>query len=247
MPMTQATLAALLAASLLFAGGCGGLRAARARRAEAQTAARLPPAPPPTAPAGAGSETADAASPVPSPAPTIRTDPAAAAEARKNAARLYAAGDLEGALAEADRAVRLDPSSPAGFANRGVLRSAARRHDDAVADLDRAVAMGPARAEYRRKRGLVRQARADDESGPMLSAQDRRAVLEAALADLEAAVRLDPDLPMVYAQRGAVLFELGELDAAAADLKTALERAPDEASREAVRKLAAAVDAQRAR
>jgi tetratricopeptide (TPR) repeat protein len=119
----------------------------------------------------------------------------------------HARGDLDGALAEFDRALELRPDYAEAYHNRGVIRQARGDLEGALADLDRAVQLNSCCAEAYNNRGSVRRARGD---------------LEGALADYDRALELTScrDTASIYHNRGAA--RRGDFDAAIADFNRAL-------------------------
>jgi tetratricopeptide (TPR) repeat protein len=119
----------------------------------------------------------------------------------------HARGDLDGALAEFDRAVELRSDYAEAYHNRGVVRQARGDLDGALADLDRAVELNPCCAEAYNNRGSARQARGD---------------LDGALADYDRALELTShrDAAAIYHNRGVA--RRGDFDGAIADFNRAL-------------------------
>jgi serine/threonine-protein kinase len=75
--------------------------------------------------------------------------------------RFFARGDLEGALADVDRAVALDPASGHAHYTRGALLIAADRPDAALAALDRSLAVDPLSPATRMMQGRAHLRRGD--------------------------------------------------------------------------------------
>jgi serine/threonine-protein kinase len=75
--------------------------------------------------------------------------------------RFFARGDLEGALADVDRAVALDPTSGHAHYTRGALLIAADRPDAALAALDRSLAVDPLSPPTRMMQGRAHLRRGD--------------------------------------------------------------------------------------
>jgi tetratricopeptide (TPR) repeat protein len=128
----------------------------------------------------------------------------------RGAAR-YARGDIEGALAEDDRALELDPQYAEAYKNRGTARHARGDIDQALADFDRALELNPRYAEAYTNRGMVRYGRGD---------------LEGAIEDFDRALEFTPGrgAAPIHDNRGAARH--GDFDGAIADFSRALEIDP---------------------
>jgi len=128
------------------------------------------------------------------------------------------AGAFNDAEADFDTALAIDDSAAVRYAvhaNRGVLRLRQGKLENAVADLAAAVTLRPEQCAAR-----VNLARAY---------RDQNRLSDAAL-EIDAAVRLHPDLPWVYRARGQLRLKEGNLDAALLDFEEAIRREPAEAS-----------------
>lgn len=156
-----------------------------------------------------------------------------------NRAGIYARlGRTADALADYTEVLRLSPEDARAHSNRGVLLAREGEYERALADLDRAVELQPdlARAWMHRGNlqaqiGKVEQAIADltraIETDPnMFIARYERALLltdpEAARADYDAVLSLQPDHLGARINRAELLAAQGEIPAALADLDHAL-------------------------
>jgi Flp pilus assembly protein TadD len=176
--------------------------------------------------------------------------PAPVRTLHERALKLERAGDLAGALAEHQAALALAPDNPDLLA--ALARLAGRLHmpEVAAAFWGHVLAREPDRLEAvdGRARALRDLGRFDEAVGTLKPALLGRAgdarlwntlgtVLnqqgdsQAALGAFEEAVRLDPRLATALYHRGGVRFDLGELDAAAADFAAARRHARTPADR----------------
>ncbi|WP_084960107.1 tetratricopeptide repeat protein [Thermoactinospora rubra] len=151
-------------------------------------------------------------------------------------------GRAEEALADYETVMRISPPSPEPYYNRAGIRFAGGDHAGALADLDYAVELDPGFAPaYVNRSGLLAAmgeyggARRDVVRG--LELEPRNAHLLCVLGQVEAAeghhararaafdaaLELQPDLAEAWASRGALAFELGEAEAAVADLTQAIK------------------------
>jgi tetratricopeptide (TPR) repeat protein len=122
-------------------------------------------------------------------------------------------GDLAAALADYDRSIAVDPSFPTAHINRGRVLARLGRLDDAVAALDRSIALENS-SWARAERGQIHLARRD---------WDR------AQADLDAALRADPQDVEALAARGRVHLGRGNHGSAEVDFAAALALDPSHA------------------
>jgi tetratricopeptide (TPR) repeat protein len=119
-------------------------------------------------------------------------------------------GDLEGALAEYERALALGvPRAAEVHNNRSVVHQARGDLALALADMDASVRLEPSVRAFS-NRGLLRV----------------ETDLDGAIADFSEAIRLDPAAPGAWRLRGIARERAGDRDGALADLRAALERAP---------------------
>lgn len=123
------------------------------------------------------------------------------------------AGDLKGALAELDKALALEPTSTPLLKARAGVKGRLKDWDGMIADLNVLLEKGGReKADHLLLRSLARQEKAD---------------LVGALADLNEALKLDPDdSGFVLQRRARILLSLGEWDRAILDFDKALELEP---------------------
>ena len=117
-------------------------------------------------------------------------------------------GHPEQALADYGKAIDLNPKYVEALVNRGILLYEARRFDDAAADYSAALAAAPLQVQ---PMILVNRANAYLQTGK----------LDAALADANAAIELNPQYARGYHTRGAVYLKRGDMVEAQADLARA--------------------------
>ena len=65
-------------------------------------------------------------------------------------------GDLDGALADENKAVEIDPNIAEAYYNRGFIKRAKGDLDGALADETKAIELNPSFAQAHYNRGLVR-------------------------------------------------------------------------------------------
>jgi tetratricopeptide (TPR) repeat protein len=148
------------------------------------------------------------------------------------------AGDLAGALEEADRAVRVDPRSPVARLFKVRLLVALDRDKRAVSELRDAIECHPSAAAqmlealFRESKdpSLVRAA-VPDLAGPRLQAGRMLVAAghpRAGAEELEAALELGPAEPRTALASARAFVRAGDTDAAIAVLKHTLARLPEE-------------------
>jgi tetratricopeptide (TPR) repeat protein len=123
----------------------------------------------------------------------------------------YALREWSAAMGDFEQAVALDPELPEAHAWHGSLLSKQGRYIEAMQVLSQAVSLDDANPRYR---------------SHMAEAMLRSGAAEEALVELRAAVSLDPRFVEAYVLRSMVFAELGDYDAAFADLETALDIKP---------------------
>ena len=121
-------------------------------------------------------------------------------------------GDLDGALADFNKAIELKPDMAATWNNRGLVKQTKGDQAGALADFSRAIVLKPDLAVAYNNRGEVKRARGD---------------LDAALADYNQAIELKPDMAVAYNNRAEVKRARGDLNGSLADFSRAIELKPD--------------------
>jgi len=157
---------------------------------------------------------ARAGAPAPAPEPTalkIAPRPATPEDLYRDAARLHAAKDYEGAAAALARAIQLRPDWIVAVFNRADAEFYAKHYDEAIAGFTRAIELDPKRSASYDGRGLA------------YSNSGRHAQ---AIPDYTRAIELAPNSPTAYNNRGWAYLETGRLEEALADLNRALEINP---------------------
>ena len=122
-----------------------------------------------------------------------------------------AAGDLDGAIADYDRAIQLDPKDPAIYNNRGLAKQAKGNLDAAIVDFNRAIQLNPKDAVACSNRGNAKRDKGD---------------MDGAIADYNRAIRLDPKYAYAYYNRGLAKKQKSDLDGAIADYTRVIELDP---------------------
>jgi len=155
------------------------------------------------------------------------------------------AGDQEGAIAEATKAIELDPLLAKAWDVRGVARAKRGDKDGAMADFTRAIELSPTLADAWRHRGKLRadngdwdgtildETRAIELAPGFAMAWDTRGAARAVKGDLDGtipdftrALELDPKLASTWQHRGSIRLVKGDLAGAFADCTRAIELAP---------------------
>ena len=126
-------------------------------------------------------------------------------------------GDLDGALADFDRAVKANPKDDAPYYNRAQAKRLKKDTTGAIADYTKAIDLGSQNPAAYNNRGNAR-AENNDRDG--------------AIADYTRAIELKPDYARAYYNRAMVKKEKGDATGAAADFKTAEKLDPELASEE---------------
>ena len=129
--------------------------------------------------------------------------------------------DLDAALADYGEAVRLEPNSFIPFALRAIVYAGKGEQELAIKDYDRAIELNP-RADFYNNRGnALRQTRAFDR----------------AIADLDQAIKLEPNYSSAYWTRGLIYRDKGDKEKAAEDYKKALSLNPSEDAKKEIEAL----------
>jgi tetratricopeptide (TPR) repeat protein len=115
-------------------------------------------------------------------------------------------GDLDGAIADFDRAIKADPQNDAPYYNRAQAKWLKKDTAGAIADYTRAIDLGSTNPAAYNNRGNAR-AEKNDQDG--------------AIADYTRAIELKPDYARAYYNRAAVKKDKGDAIGAEADFKTA--------------------------
>jgi tetratricopeptide (TPR) repeat protein len=121
-------------------------------------------------------------------------------------------GDLDGAIADFDRAMQLNPKDDAPYYNRAQARRLKNDTAGAIADYTRAIELGSTNPAAYNNRGNAR-AENNDRDG--------------AIADYTRAIELKPDYARAYYNRAVAKKDKGDAGGAAADFKRARELDPE--------------------
>lgn len=124
-------------------------------------------------------------------------------------------GDWQGALADFDQALQGDPQSGLAYFHRGQVRAALGDGLGAIQDYHQALALGVAVAEADIRRDLAR-------------AQIQTGDLQAALEQLNEAVRLQPERRDLRQERAELCRQLGRWPEAIADYDEVLRQDPQD-------------------
>ena len=123
--------------------------------------------------------------------------------------------DVNGAIADLDRAIALDGKLAVAWQLRGLARKKKREYAGAIADETRALELDPALASGWMVRGAARGATAD---------------VDGTVADCSKAIELDPGLAEAWQLRSAARRAKGDLEGAIADATKTIELDPTSAS-----------------
>src|SRR5947207_7527788 len=127
-------------------------------------------------------------------------------------------GDLDGAIADFDRAIQRDPKDDAPYYNRAQARRLKKDPAGAIADYTRAIELGSTNPAAYNNRGNARSENNDRDG---------------AIADYTRAIELKPDYARAYYNRAVTKKDKGDTVGAEADFKTAHKIDPELASEEA--------------
>ncbi len=128
-------------------------------------------------------------------------------------------GDLDGAIADFDRAIELNPKDDAPYYNRAQAKRLKKDAAGAIADYTRAIELGSQNPAAYNNRGNARAENND---------------WDGAIADYTRAIELKPDYARAYYNRAVAKKANGDAAGAAADFKHAQELDPELVSKEPV-------------
>ncbi len=124
-------------------------------------------------------------------------------------------GDLDGAMADFDRAIKLNPNDDAPYYNRAQAKRLKKDAAGAVADYTRAIELGSTNPAAYNNRGNARSENNDRDG---------------AIADYTRAIELKPDYARAYYNRAVTKEAKGDKTGAEADFKMAHKLDPELAS-----------------
>ncbi len=151
---------------------------------------------------------------------------------------LRAVGQEDDALAQLDAALGLDPLNAGAYLSRAALHEKRGKTENAIRDYRDALRCKPG---LRPAREALQRLTGSDRVSPLRNEAERRASsladeaarlaekrdFETALARLDEAARLAPDLALVYQYRANVAYMRGDSEGAIASLRKALRLEPD--------------------
>jgi tetratricopeptide (TPR) repeat protein len=138
--------------------------------------------------------------------------PVAATQQYQDGLTAVAAGNLNQAMTNFDRAIKLDPQYFQAYIERGNVKTEVGDLPGAVADYTTAIQLNPKSVAAYYNRGTV------------LSKSGRH---QAAIADYNTAIRIDPQYAQAYMNRGNELDDLGDSAGAIASYDRAIQIRPD--------------------
>jgi tetratricopeptide (TPR) repeat protein len=127
----------------------------------------------------------------------------------------YKKGDLQGAIADLDKAITINPQYAEAYNNRGLTYKALKDYQKAIADLDKAIVLNPKMALAYTNRGIIYHALKD---------------YPKAIADFDKAIEINVNHTYAYNSRGNTYAELREHPKAIADYTKAIEINPEYAN-----------------
>jgi tetratricopeptide (TPR) repeat protein len=120
----------------------------------------------------------------------------------------YKKGDLQGAIADLDKAISLNPDYAEAYNSRGLTYRALKDYQKAIADYDKAIALNPKLALAYTNRGIIYHALKE---------------YPKAIADFDKAIEINANHTYAYNSRGNTYAELKEHAKAIADYTKAIE------------------------
>jgi tetratricopeptide (TPR) repeat protein len=126
-----------------------------------------------------------------------------------------AKGDMDGAIADYDKAIELDPKAPRVYDYRGFAKRTKGDLDGAIADYNKAIELDPQDANGYHNRAFAKQAKGD---------------VDGAIVDYDRAIKLNPSEAHAYNNRGSARLTKGDVDGALVDFDKAIELNPKDAS-----------------
>ena len=126
-------------------------------------------------------------------------------------------GDLDGAIADFNKAVAQRPDNPDAYFERGVAWCLKIEVDKALADFDKAISLAPNRVDFYKRRAQCR----------MRYVTDNEERLEV-IADLNKGLAVDPKNAELYFFRGLVKHASEDFAGTLADYDRAVELGPDD-------------------
>jgi tetratricopeptide (TPR) repeat protein len=145
-----------------------------------------------------------------------------------------AKGDLDGAIADFNKAIELAPAYTSSYWRRAEAKKHKGDFDGAIADYTKAIELVPAYHGYYHFRGRVRQAKGD---------------LDEAIADYTKSIELSTsrdESRYTYADRGEARKAKGDVDGAIADFTRAVGSAPANRDRSEARRIKSGSDGAKA-
>ena len=193
-----------------------------------------------------------AAAQAPQPQPSSSPPPASRPESiTLRAAQKLQAGDLAGALADANVAIAMDSYNSGAYALRGTIRMTSGDRPGALLDMTRAIELAPNvkgieivytnRANLHWLEGRQKEALADVGKALQLRPDFALALhvrarikadqgdLDGAIVDLDRAIALEPKMMPAYMARAAVNLQAGRLPESISDYKTLMWSMPNDA------------------
>jgi tetratricopeptide (TPR) repeat protein len=123
--------------------------------------------------------------------------------------------DLNGAIANFNKAIELDPENAVAYVGRGCAKANKGDVDGAIADYTKAI-------EFKTEIAFAAY-------GARGAAKGGKGDLDGAITDLTEAIELKPDFEVSYAMRGIARKDKGDIDGAIADYTKAIQLEPNDA------------------